>query len=135
MLFFKGQLSFSVHNSLSTDFRIRIMAFLTKIFFFNCFHNTDKLKKLNLVAKPFAPKSSNCCHLWAVLGHDLACSSGIANYIINLKNIHFIYLQHNVTFEWPTYLACGILSGTRLLMPRLNITYFLRLTHGSKKNI
>ena len=41
--------------SLSTDFSIRIMPSLFKIFIFNVFDNTNKLKKPNLGAKLFAP--------------------------------------------------------------------------------
>ena len=50
---------------MSTDFKIRIMPFLIKIFVFNFFYNTDKQKR---GAKLFAPKSGNHCHFWAVLG-------------------------------------------------------------------
>ena len=69
------------------------------------------------------------------LQKHLVYSSERANNIWKLKNVHVIYLQHNVTFQWPPYFACDILSGTSLLKPKLKITYFLWLTHASKDNI
>ena len=42
---------------MGTDFRIRIMQFLIKIFVFTVFDNTDKLKKLKLGPKFSHPKA------------------------------------------------------------------------------
>ena len=47
--------------------KVRIMSFLVNFFFFTtAFYKTDQLKKLNVSAKFFMPKSDTCCHFGAV---------------------------------------------------------------------